>query len=246
MSLEENCFPYRLRIWLRGLDVNKHIRNARIGLLDGSFHLVRNVMAFAHGDTAVYFNVEIDIKVQTHFSHQTFIDLDHPRNRGSRLADKIDNFAARCGVENIVQRGPEQTHADGGDDEANKNRGPVVRASPFFAADQGNRNSNKRSHGRENIGTMTPCVGFNGEAFDGTAKADYVTEESFFYGDDREKHRQSEGRRRAMWQRNCPSALYREQNRGRENTERDKNRGERFRFAVTVWMGGVRRSRGEA
>ncbi len=93
---------------------------------------------------------------------------------------------------------------------------------------------------------MTPCVGFNGDAFDGTAKADDVTEESFFYGDDREKHRQSEGGGRTMRQKNCPSALHREQNRGGENTERDKNRGERFRFAVTVRMRGVRRSRREA
>ena len=43
--------------------MNKHIGNARVGLLNGGFHLMRDVMTFAHGNSAVYFYVEIDIKV---------------------------------------------------------------------------------------------------------------------------------------------------------------------------------------
>ena len=93
---------------------------------------------------------------------------------------------------------------------------------------------------------MTPCVGFNGDAFDGTAKSDDVTEERFFDNDHHDQHGERERRRHMMRQKNFAHALESQTDRGGENAERDKDRGERFGFAVTVGMRFVRRSRRKA
>ena len=48
-----------------------------------------------------------------------------------------------------------------------------------------------------------------------------------------------------MRQKKCLGALHGEENRGGENTERDKDRGNRFSFAVTIRMSFIGRSRRE-
>jgi hypothetical protein len=56
--------------------VNEHVRDTRVALLDGAFDAMRDVMAFMHGDTSIHSYMEIDIKIQAHFSSATFLNLN--------------------------------------------------------------------------------------------------------------------------------------------------------------------------
>jgi hypothetical protein len=62
------------------LDVNEHVGNARVALLDCVFYSVRNLMAFVHRDLAVHSDVQIDIKIQTHFAGSALFNFDHAGN----------------------------------------------------------------------------------------------------------------------------------------------------------------------
>jgi len=61
-------------------DVHQHVRDARVALLDRTFYAMRDLVAFMHGHVAIHSNVEIDIKVETHFSGPTFLNLNDARN----------------------------------------------------------------------------------------------------------------------------------------------------------------------
>src|SRR5207245_5197864 len=140
-------------------------------------HLMRDVVDVANRNIPVHANVKIDIKFQTHFANKAFVDLNYARNRFRRLAHRFAYFAARRGVENVLERRSEQTYADCRDDEANKNGRPMIRALPFLAANQRNRNANERHRRREHVSPMTPRVRLDGDAFDGTAKTHDIAEE---------------------------------------------------------------------
>jgi hypothetical protein len=60
--------------------VHQHIRDTRVALLDRTFHAMRNFVAFMHGHLAIYSNVEIDVKVEAHFSGSTFLNLNDAWN----------------------------------------------------------------------------------------------------------------------------------------------------------------------
>jgi hypothetical protein len=60
--------------------VHQDIRDTRIALLDRGFYTVRNLVAFVHGNVAVHSRVEIDIKIESHFSGPAFLNLDNTRD----------------------------------------------------------------------------------------------------------------------------------------------------------------------
>ena len=61
-------------------NVHQDIRDARVALLDRTFYAMRNRVAFMHGHLAIHSNVEIDIKIEAHFSGPTFLNLNDARN----------------------------------------------------------------------------------------------------------------------------------------------------------------------
>src|SRR2546423_2057378 len=116
------------------LDVHQHIGDARISLLNSALYLVSDVMSLTHGDAAVHFNVKIDIKIEAHLSNQTLVDVSHASHRCGGFAHRFSDSAARSGIENIIERGTEQPHTNRTDDDANKNRRPVICGLPPFTA----------------------------------------------------------------------------------------------------------------
>src|SRR5437773_10661691 len=62
------------------LDVHQHVRDARVAFLYRAFHAMRNLVAFMHRHVAIHSNVEIDVKVEAHFSSPTFLNLNDARN----------------------------------------------------------------------------------------------------------------------------------------------------------------------
>jgi len=97
---------------------------------------MRDVMTFPHRNIAIDLDVKIDIKTQAHFADKALIDLDNAGNGRRRFTDTVDNCTARGGIENLVERGPQQSQPDRCDDETDENRGPVIGAPPFLAADK--------------------------------------------------------------------------------------------------------------
>src|SRR5207302_4797726 len=115
----------------------------RIAFLNSAFHRVRDAVTFAHRNIAIDFDMKIDIEAQTHFADKTLVDSHNTRNRSGRFADAIDNCATRRGIENFVKRRPKKANANATDDKTDEDRGPVVGATPFLAANQRNRNSSE-------------------------------------------------------------------------------------------------------
>ena len=60
--------------------MHQHVRDARVALLDRTFHAMCNLVAFVHRYVAIHSNVKIDIKVEAHFSGPTFLNLNDARN----------------------------------------------------------------------------------------------------------------------------------------------------------------------
>src|SRR6266480_2116498 len=115
------------------LDVHQHVSDARVALLDRTFHAMRNLVAFVHGHLAIHSNVEIDIKVEAHFSGSAFLNLNDARNGSGSLANRPDELRARSGVHNLVKRGAQKLDAICRDDGAREKRCPIVRALPALA-----------------------------------------------------------------------------------------------------------------
>ncbi len=72
-------------------------------------------MAGAHGDGFIHSNMEIDVKLQPHFPHQTLLDLAHAGHRRRRGSNRGHDLAPRSGIHDFVQRGIEQPPAVGPD-----------------------------------------------------------------------------------------------------------------------------------
>ncbi len=214
--------------------MNENVDNSPIALSNRAFHLVGDVMPFAHRNLAVHFHVKIDIKAESHFANKKLLDLDHTGNSSCGIANYIDNFTAWRSVENFVNRRTKKPDADASDDKADKNRGPIVGAAPLIAANQGNRNSNERSDRAQHIGSMAPRVGFDCHAFDRFAEAQHVAKKRFLHHDDGEQNQQSEAGRLRMWQKHCPRTFDCHGNRGDQDNAGNKDRGERFGFAMAV------------
>jgi hypothetical protein len=60
--------------------VYEHVSDTRIALLDRGFYAMCNLVALIHGNVAVDSSVEIDIKIESHFSGAAFLNLDNPRD----------------------------------------------------------------------------------------------------------------------------------------------------------------------
>src|SRR6267378_1216279 len=93
---------------------------------------------------------------------------------------------------------------------------------------------------------MTPGIGFDRDTFDRATETNHVTKERFFDDHDHQENQQRERGRRGVRQKQSARAFHRKPDGGDEHTARDKNRGQRFGFAVTVRMSCVRRPRGKA
>jgi hypothetical protein len=57
--------------------VHQHIRNARVALLDCSFHAVRDLVTFMYGNVSVHADVKIDVIIQAHFARVAFLHFDN-------------------------------------------------------------------------------------------------------------------------------------------------------------------------
>jgi adenosylhomocysteine nucleosidase len=127
----------------RRLDVHQHIGNPSVGLFDRVLHLMRDVVTVPDGYSSIHADVQIDVERDAHFANETFFDIEDAGDRGGRALNRRHDFAARRGIEHLVQRGEEKPISVCRDDRAGKERSPSVGALPFFAADQCDRNSNE-------------------------------------------------------------------------------------------------------
>ena len=141
--------------------------------------------------------------------------------------------------------GRSKTDAISGNNGAGKQRSPVVRALPPFAADQRDRNSDKRGDRRQRIGAMMPGIRLNRGAFDIAADSVDVAKQNLFYEDNDDQNRERERRWTVMRRKNFTHTLDRQASRGHEDTAGDDDGCDRFGFAVTVGMSRVRRTRGK-
>src|SRR4030081_3655536 len=96
---------WRLTIRLRRFDVDEHISDARVALLNGALHFVGNAMAVVHRDVSVHSDMKIDIKTEAHLADETFFNFDDARNGSGRVSNTVDNLSARRRVHNFVQSG---------------------------------------------------------------------------------------------------------------------------------------------
>src|SRR2546423_1363378 len=165
----------------RRLDVNQDVSETWIARLDRAFHFMRDMVPFADGDIPIYADVKIDIKAKTHLAYETFFHLAHARHRGGRIANKIDNFASRGGVHDLVQSWFQQPVAVGGDNGAGEKRRPIVGPQPWFTPNEGNRNPRESCDRDQRVNAMMPGIGLDGSALDVTSKMNDVTVPAFFY-----------------------------------------------------------------
>ena len=96
---------------------------------------MRNVVTLPHRNVAAHADVKIDVKIQAHFAHETFIDLDNSGDRSGRISNEIDKFTLRRRVHDFGQSRPQQPITVGADQRTGKKRRPVVRALPRRATD---------------------------------------------------------------------------------------------------------------
>ena len=163
--------------------MDKHVRHTRIVLLDCRFDLMRNLMSLTHGNAVLNADVKIDIKIEPHFAHPAFLNLDDPGHRSRRPANRPDNFTARRRIHYLVQRGSQKPNAISGDDGAGEKRRPIIRALPTTAADQGDGDADECGGGRKRVAAMMPGIGLHGRALDVAPDAVDITEQNFFYHD---------------------------------------------------------------
>src|SRR5438105_15484987 len=142
---------------------------------------MRNLMSLAYGNAVLNADVKIDIKIEPHFAHTAFLNLDDSGHRSRCVANRPDNFTARRRVHYLVQRGSQKPNAISGDDGAGEKRRPIIRALPTTAADQGDGDADECGGGRKGIAAMMPGISLHGRAFDMAPNAVDVTEQNFFY-----------------------------------------------------------------
>ena len=69
------------RLQLCWLYVHQHVRDTRVALLDRAFYSMRDLVTLMDGNVAIHSGVEIDVKIQPHFSGATFLNFEDARNR---------------------------------------------------------------------------------------------------------------------------------------------------------------------
>src|SRR5471030_2512238 len=62
------------KLSLSRLDVHEHIGDSRVGSPNRVLDLMGDVMPVAHRNISIHFHVKIDIKIEAHFSNETFVD----------------------------------------------------------------------------------------------------------------------------------------------------------------------------
>jgi hypothetical protein len=202
------------------------------------------LVALAHRHGSVYLHMKIDVIMDAHLAHETFVQIDHAGNGARGDLNAIDDLTARCGIENFRQRGPKQTRARGGNDGAGKERRIGIGPLPFFSAEQGNGDSEECRGGSDGVGPVMPGVGGDGSAFERAAGAIHKTKKCFLNNDDADEHDEGERRGSVMWAENFAHTLECD-NAGRgQHSECDKDGGKRLSFAVTVGMGCIGWARG--
>ncbi len=68
--------PDESGLQFRRFDMHQHVRDARVALLDGAFDAMRDFVAFVHRHVAIHSDMKIDIKIQSHLSGATFLNLN--------------------------------------------------------------------------------------------------------------------------------------------------------------------------
>ena len=61
--------------------MNEHVCYARVALLDCVFYSMGDFVAVVHRNFAVHYDVEIDIKIQTHLASTAFFNFDDTGDR---------------------------------------------------------------------------------------------------------------------------------------------------------------------
>ena len=161
------------------------------------------------------------------------------------MLDDRDNFAARGGVENLVQGREEKPPSVRRNDGAGKKSSPVVRALPFFTADERKRDPNERRYRSQGIGAVMPCVGLDRSALDIFPEADHGAIKEFLHRDYDNQDDEGERRRPVVGRENFPHALNGERDGSEQHAHGHEAGRERLRFSVTVGMRPVRRARRE-
>src|SRR6266478_2269937 len=227
------------------LDVHQHVSDTRVALLDRAFHAMRNLVAFMHGHLAIHSNVEIDIKIEAHFSGPTFLNLNDARNGSGSLANGLDELRARSGVHDLVKRGAQKPDAIRRDDGAREKRCPIVRALPALATNQRYRNANKRGSRRKRVAAMMPGIGLHGCALHVAADPVDVTEQKFLYHDYHYQYPERVRSRTMVRQKDFAHTLNCKTNCGGQHPNCNNDSRNRLGFTVTVRMSCVRRPRSD-
>src|SRR5258708_34047336 len=110
-----------------------------VAILNGMFHGVRYVVAFAHRDGTIYLHMKIDIETESHFANQQFFNLNHTRHGACSVTNDVDNLSARRSVHNFEKRGAQQPIAIHTDQATPEKPAPLVRALPSSPADDRTR-----------------------------------------------------------------------------------------------------------
>ena len=130
-------------------------------------------------------------------------------------------------------------------DGTGKESSPVVRALPFFTADERERDPNESRDRSQGIGAVMPRVGLDSGALDIFPEADHRAIKEFLHRDHDHEHDEGEWRRPVVRRENFPHALNRERDGSEQHAHGHEAGRERLRFSVTVRMRPVRRARRE-
>ena len=204
-----------------------------------------DAMPFAHGNSAVHADMQIDIENESHLANKTFLHLPDAVDRAGCLLHQAHDGPARGGIHDLLQSGFEQAIAVDGDQPAGEESGPAIGTLPAFPADEGGGNPNERCRRGERIGAMMPGVCLHGGALDVAAHPDDVAIHQFLDDDHDHEHDEGKGRGSVMRHMNFPHALNGNAQGGSQHTKGNDNGGDGLSFAVTVGVRRVRRPRGQ-
>src|SRR5436190_6441022 len=223
--------------------MDKHVGHTRVVLLDCRFDLMRNLMSLADGNTVLNADMKNNIKIETHLAYPAFLNLDDSRHRSRCPANRPDNFTARRRIHDLIQRGAQQTRAICANQRAGKERGPVVGALPWLPADERNRNTDERSNGSDCISAMMPRVGLDSGAFDIPAEPNDISIQNFLHNHSHDEDHKCVRRRSMMRQKDFAHTLNGQAKRSSQDADRDNHCGNRLRFAMTVGVSWIWRTR---
>src|SRR5882724_11458745 len=87
----------------RRLDVNEHISDARIALLNCALYSMRDLVAFMYRNVSVHADVQIDVIIQAHLARMAFFHVNNTRNRVGDGENRFDDFSTRRGVHDYLE-----------------------------------------------------------------------------------------------------------------------------------------------